>query len=837
VGLEDDASTARRNTDPREIFFDSTEMCDLVGLEKNDMDNFPNADRSSYRDIHVDPGSLPSSDDEDNMKPAAEPKRRRKRNVVVTQKGVDAAVVVARPELNQRKWDSHHNKSAPNQRKKKPNAADVSREREIPALLGRLERDPSTLHDLTEIIWTCGPSGKKMFAASNGIEAVTTLMWADISDSSVQELAVQLLLALAASSDADPVNDVLTGERLDRAIDALLIVMQVLVENETIQEFGCRILSCLAMASSTNRDFNDGTLYGAVQTVVNALNAHRSSPGVQECGLQALCYQSTFSTNADSNKRTLVCGDSDGNDESSEASEALVLVLLALKNEVFESPVAEWACKLYWSLSQDMAPMIQPSASILDESLLLVRGLHKERGYVEMLTAAVGTIVNLVKVEENQAEIDATDIMLLALDVVRSQETDSRLVAECCCLIGNIAALSPDMDSVAEAEGIQMIVNSILAFPDDEVLFEKAIRALACLSLCSEAARDSLAEPATLISLIKFCKVHEISTDGRQMLCTILSSIFATSRSFTASLLGSFVDAVCFALRSHPESLTVQEAGSFALRNISNTDESASLFRQRDALGLVIGAMTRFEDDKTLQLNGCCILWNVNVESEGDGDEKETEIDDCQDIQCVVRVLQNHLDATDVLEMACGALGSMIYASEKRKEQLVQAGGVDAIACSFVMYPETTALLEIAGGVFSSLSSSASLCDAIAKAQGLGTVVEIMRHNESSVTVLQACALVLRNMIIHFPDCSAEAEGAVPVVMNGMASSASPDFQMEACSFLWALSASSDSGKMKILAMDGIAVLMNTLEKYSDIPFVQEAALGAFNQLALASTG
>ena len=57
-------------------------------------------------------------------------------------------------------------------------------------------------------------------------------------------------------------------------------------------------------------------------------------------------------------------------------------------------------------------------------------------------------------------------------------------------------------------------------------------------------------------------------------------------------------------------------------------------------------------------------------------------------------------------------------------------------------------------------------------------------------------------------------------------------FQREACSLLWILAALSENCESKILALDGIAVLMKSLEHNSDVPDVQEAALSAFKQLA-----
>jgi hypothetical protein len=105
-----------------------------------------------------------------------------------------------------------------------------------------------------------------------------------------------------------------------------MITMQVLIGNETIQEFGCHTQGCLASASSYQSRCQHGTLSGAVQTVINALGAHYNSQSIQECGLQALV--SAFI------RRTPIATSSPIQDESN-------VTLRALKNETFRSTVAE----------------------------------------------------------------------------------------------------------------------------------------------------------------------------------------------------------------------------------------------------------------------------------------------------------------------------------------------------------------------------------------------------------------------------------------------------------------------------------------------------------------
>jgi hypothetical protein len=104
-------------------------------------------------------------------------------------------------------------------------------------------------------------------------------------------------------------------------------------------------------------------------------------------------------------------------------------------------------------------------------------------------------------------------------------------------------------------------------------------------------------------------------------------------------------------------------------------------------------------------------------------------------------------------------------------------------------------------------------------------MVDTMRNNGSSVGILRTGTLFLRNMILICSGSLTEVGDAITSVIAGCKQLPTA-FQAEACNFLWALSALSDDGKAKILALDGITVLMHTLEQYGDVPLVPECSTG-----------
>lgn len=109
-----------------------------------------------------------------------------------------------------------------------------------------------------------------------------------------------------------------------------------------------------------------------------------------------------------------------------------------------------------------------------------------------------------------------------------------------------------------------------------------------------------------------------------------------------------------------------------------------------------------------------------------------------------------------------------------------------------------------------------------------------MRNNLDCVTLLQYAAHFMRNVVVLLPSLPRAAIDAVTVVITGMEKySENAEFQREACSLLWAISALSSEGKIKILDVDGAQALNNVLLQYRGVEIIETAALGAFKEIAL----
>jgi hypothetical protein len=700
------------------------------------------------------------------------------------------------------------------------------------------------IDSLTECVWDLGASGKDMLIQCNGVSCLNDTLWENMSCPATAKATTLLLLAMVAeSSSVDDshraqhgLNNATTATiAADVLIDALLITMQSLIADQDLQEVGCRIFCCLASASGFHNDddiiVNDGTLSGAVQSVLNAMDTHADSPAIQEWGTRALYHQCVYSANAEPNKRTLASATLDSGVGGSVVL-GRVLSRCCRFGATDEPLLLEWCCQLYWvlSASADVAEMLSPATDAMQDMTRLLRELHGQMDLMPVQEAVLGALANFAMIEANRGQLDDdTELVLFVCDMMRFHEADESILHESCYLVAALAASSGSTlmkDAVVTAGGVHILLDILSSFSFDTVMREAALRALAALALGSIAAKAVLSESKSISCIIhQFSDSNEPDDDlaCQEMCCMLLASVFAARWPGRCPATIDSIEHVCFAMNRYPDAERLQDAGCQVLRNLSCYPEYRAdlLLKQSEVSKVLVNAMCSMPDATSIHASACCVFWNLKMAT---------------DIQFIVTTLQNHLEDTEVVLMACGSLWSLVHTSESNKEELATIdGGVDAIACVLMMHQDEK-LLKHACGLLTSLTVRSQLVESVVATEGFSHMIDVMRSSDHgmSVVLLQTGVLFLRNVCLAFPEFSNEAARVISVVVQAMQRHADhADFQREACSFLWVAASGSSEVKSKILALDGVAVLMNTMERYSGVPDVEGRALGAFRTLTL----
>ena len=695
------------------------------------------------------------------------------------------------------------------------------------------------------------------------IEAVTKSMWADMEIVEVQEAAMNVLLFIGASVDIAYTgvggrdssceqqrhisnhgnsNNLLSQN--ESVCDSILFTMQNHVAVHGIQLKGSLIFASLAAAGSSNDNNNsninnnfgstnnnaDGSLSGAMTMILNAMSNHGDSRPVRKAGLQALHHQCLLSNYAEDNKRNFV------ESKLGNGMPAIDLIIYAMEELQKDVVAMEWACQLCWCLTANEDSLKQIEHTSLHEGTMTICQHYMTNPVgVGLVEASIGTIANLAFLGTKRNEMINVGAVELVLDGLRYHGEDFGICYEAALALENFALppYLPDVSSMLlKSEAIPLLIQGLKTFIDYPKYVIQGIRALTGIAARCDEAKGRIGSPE-ILSIVHESSHKYASTDVLEI-CSVFIATLAMGEAASVSdfmIEHGVVDILLFAMEcSHEE--RVQDAACLALRNLScRIEKPEELLKGGTTSKFIVGAMDAHRNSVSIQTNACCIFLNfLSNANQNEFDNFNPKI-----ITCITKAMQSHIESGDLLELACGALWNVADRFEDQKV-FVGTEAIDVVACAMVMHPGTTSTLEKACGLLSNLSAVDSLAKHIAKAQGVSIVSEVMRNNASSIVLLEFGCLTLKNIILVCP--SYAQDGAVVIstlvmAMNENVGSAS--FVKEACDVLWVLASENENIRCKVLALDGISILMKCLEQNSNHPEVETSALGAFNQLAKAN--
>ena len=687
------------------------------------------------------------------------------------------------------------------------------------------ETNLNAMKVLAGIIWRQGIRAKMMFVECKGIEALTTIIWADIDDNVIQEAALELLLALVSSQDGEAASDIIVGSESEACVDALLIAMHTMLSDERVQELGCTILCCLASATLTNANVCDGSLSGAVVAVLNAMEAHRGSLLIQECGIRALFEQCIFSRNASANKRALVESKVESGRMGSE------ILCGAMVNTEAGILYTERLCQLYWGISVDDTNAKKFSSTPIPfaELVSTIMRCKDKPEAASLVQACFGAIANFTKIESNLASLDADAVVEAALCVLERRRDFMCACTEACCAVSSVAAALKQIEKHVRGGALETMFTAAFSSSGNCDFRGACFRAFVALADRSDSAKDSLLQPPFFSMLARVRSEWEESMDLQLIYCRLIASACQKTKKIDKTLVRGILRSIERAMSAHADSEGVQEAGCLAVAVLSGRPECKIPI---ETVGRVVSAMECYHSCASVQLNGCRVLWDV---SSSMGAKSSIDFT-ASCISSLVKAIQTHLENKEILVVACGALENYISGSDKMKSILAGIdGGIDAVTCVLVMHPDSTDILERAIGILTSLSSRPAVSKHVVSAEWIDSILDVMQNNNESPALLASVSIFLRNVILADPRFVENANGAISIVINAMRHhKKSAEFQRAACNLLWIMSATSAESRAKILELDGVSVLMDTLEG-SQVQGVQDAALGAFNEIALTS--
>lgn len=729
----------------------------------------------------------------------------------------------------------NHHISPARQPGKRPLSPPVSQIPDITRLLDSKDADTDPtfriqrLHALAELVWRKGDEAKKVFQRNHGIETLASVMWKCLGDPEVQVASIQLLFALSACLEDDMESDVLTGESARNVIDALLVSMQTHISVESLQINGCGVFGCLASASFGNKQVDDGTLSGAVACVATAMDAHRKSLGVQKWGLRALYCQCVLSANAEDSQMSLAKG----------AREAGGVDVIYRAMDFLESDLVslEWGCRLYWSLSfSDEIVGILTGDDRAVKAIMKVLRFHQHNTAAWALEeAAYGALANIARIHKSHGWLRENKIIARVFESMEAFEDKEGLNIEACALLTNLAVTVP-LREAAQQYGVPIIFRVMGKFPYSVDLQEEAMRALLCLSIDSEQVKADVSTDQFLTLILQALRHHGQSLPLQATAFALMGSLCVRNSPGQFAAFRDVTDLLVKTMQESAEERKLQEIVCLVLRNLACRVQGPDDMQFHFFPDLV-RVMKAQASSEIVQLNSCCVLWNLSARRQ---EEPASATDEsCTDQ--VVAVIKSYIESAAVVEMACGALWHLIAGSEERKRSVSDSEGINFVKTALLMHPQSQPTLEMACGVLSCLSASPSLVRDVADDQGISLVVETMRSNPNDLLLLEYSSLILRNVVLGNSMYAAEASGGISTIIGALKKSTDEDtlqstdedtFQTEACTVLWAMAAQSEDCKQKIVALDGAPLLSFLADNANAEEGAREAAREAFLQLS-----
>lgn len=384
----------------------------------------------------------------------------------------------------------------------------------------------------------------------------------------------------------------------------------------------------------------------------------------------------------------------------------------------------------------------------------------------------------------NEADGDVAEIVHVMRDFFESASVQSNCMHE----LANLQMTADDCDAVAEAGGLEAIVDAMERFPQNEDLQMCASRAL-----CNVAGT-----PENQMALLEVGAVD--------VLLGITMENFA----------------------NQPE---LQEHALAALANLAALEANLEPLLGKNVVIRVVQSMNKHGDDNQVQMNGCTVITNlashstplkVSVMMAGGGG-------------AVVMSMVLHSKDPQVQEKGLEALRNLSANCDENKAELAHIGGIDASISAMQVHRDDPYVQEAGAWALCNLAGITGNKEHIGRSSGVDVIVRAMWVHSDQVSVHEWCMRALYTLSVLPSNGKLIMDiGGIAAVVNSMqAHEKSSVVQEMGCGILCNLAAE-EQVKVKIVDDEALDAIVLAMVLFSDDAKVQERACEVLLQLAVA---
>ena len=435
----------------------------------------------------------------------------------------------------------------------------------------------------------------------------------------------------------------------------------------------------------------------------------------------------------------------DGN-SLSDMARCMIAILIRYKGDQgpFDYDLLAMAAGALASITSCMIHTpVQISSEDVDEIISVpYTALDFEADRTELYVRILDSIYNLSYVSD--AVLIQCGVIVVVIDTMAEFEQCLEVQQFGCAILAVLAStenLQVNL-SIVQTDGIDMIVNALALFSDDNVVQSQACKALSHLSIDEE----SRMLIASLGGLMLLGNTMRANMDTLDLLEGALSAVLSLSADADVELLteSSIVAVVVAVMRHHRTNSQIQEFGMGVLQNISmRCFESKQTIAEAGGIIAVTDCIREFMGSPTVLERAFTTLWSLAVL-----DQNQAVIAECDGINLVVNGMMTAITYEGVQKQGCGCLCTL--SSDSRNKGLIQnVGGVDSIVYAMWGHYASEEIQVEACRALSSLAVDAQTNEVMIASDGeVNAIISAMRRFPMSERLQEHGCVALRNFLL-----------------------------------------------------------------------------------------
>ena len=283
------------------------------------------------------------------------------------------------------------------------------------------------------------------------------------------------------------------------------------------------------------------------------------------------------------------------------------------------------------------------------------------------------------------AETDGIDMIVSAL---AGFTENSYIQTDACRALSHLSIDHESRMLISSQGGLILLVNAMTRYPDDVDLLEAACSAL--LNLSSDAEEQVLASSNVVETVIQIMRHQLTCARLQEKTLGVLQNISMRSRDAKKSIADvGGIGAVTFAIKEFMGSPGVLERAFTTLWSLAVLEDNQVLIANEGGISLVVNGMMANITYEKVQKQACGCLCTLSSNS-----RNKTLIRDLGGVDSIVYAMWAHYNSDALLIEACRGLSSLAVNVQTNEVMIATDGEISAIMSAMKRFPHSEKLQE-----------------------------------------------------------------------------------------------------------------------------------------------